>query len=648
MGEMVADFVGGAAITLGLALLLCIAGGILVSYLLSRIAGIRTDPSWAPLLGLLAAPVAYSLVAAHGPTMSYGIVGTLAIWLVLERLVAPTPLSPPPALVVEWRRIAVFVGFALFGFGWAVATNFAWYSEGPLPLGLDTDLAYYALVTESLGQTGVETYYPDTLTGQVGFVPYHFIELWLGVLLHRATGLGTYAVQQLVVAPLQVAGVAFAGYQLARAVGGRARQYAIWVGLAALVLGQFDWTLVWPNDFTRGTNYFFVNPLGLHGTAFKLRPLLIVCLGALALWLRGHKRSAAVWMLALPFFNPATALAVYGAALLLLAWAWLSTRARVASSYKLRLDWPLTLVFGASFAGYAALTLLADHEAGRSIVLPDFTNPKHLITLVNIAGKTTLQMLATYLLLIALAWRYRAQLQPLLWPIVAVYVAGLGAWMLLFQLRDSVQLFSVVPKVAAVALFVWLVCLLLNEATRLSRWMLWGVLSLSVVTAGIQLNKYYMRALASQDAAFVRAALSHTPKRNDQRGLYFYPRWMLQRYDIYMSHELNHPLAELYWVHEPMAFALANPSAITNTCPCYPPDTFFRDRAHLMRFRRQHGITSDSAAWMPFIREQRINYLVTSGRENLHYLDRFDIESRIVSADSNLAIAWLRKSPVRP
>jgi hypothetical protein len=51
---------------------------------------------------------------------------------------------------------------------------------------------------------------------------------------------------------------------------------------------------------------------------------------------------------------------------------------------------------------------------------------------------------------------------------------------------------------------------------------------------------------------------------------------------------------------------------------------------------------------MPFIREQRINYVVTSGRENLHYLDRFDIVTRIVSADSSLAIAWLRQPPTRP
>ena len=332
------------------------------------------------------------------------------------------------------------------------------------------DILYYASLSETLWETGIENnyFYGSELTEQLSdMVPYHYFIEWFNSLIYGLFGTNPTLSYLLITVPA-FAVVVIAGFMaIAHKLNPNAKSYQILlIGISGVLVQTY-----FPIDLLDSVDYQYArllayNPME-HGMYFKSLPIYLVILMTALLYLKNHKLEALLALCLLPAINistfPSIALTIPSlifSALIFKKINWKTSVKWIISSGILLISIPITyVVFGNSISS----ELLSNNGIGFADYLKQSSYRADWFYLMkNISVSTLLVYSVPIVFILGLRIFLKSRINRKILKIISiagmVWLFGLLSWVTLrFLGQDSYQFF-VLASVACFNTTIWLIC----------------------------------------------------------------------------------------------------------------------------------------------------------------------------------------------
>lgn len=336
------------------------------------------------------------------------------------------------------------------------------------------DYVYYARFIFPLNELGVETYPSEPFVGVGGPQPYHYYDLWLNAMIVRLSGVSSTLCLYLSVYSALLA-IEMVGFMVIIEKFNTSKIFALLLAIVGLCLTG----VYFPVLFSWGS-------VKLGGGAMNWFPLLLskttpiyifLCLGIT--FLHNGKTWATHWAWAcIPVVFISTAPAVLASGVIVLLYIGWRQCKSLQSILQNCLPYMISALGVGAFYGLQPTPKAVSITPGMSRFV---TQPKELLTAVNVLGGTVLQMIINFcpfllLVLLALVFSKKSLQQVLRENETVLLFAGLAgvfggvAYMAVFRFIDAIQFFSnIILPVLAIVIVLLLASTLSSANVRL-RW----------------------------------------------------------------------------------------------------------------------------------------------------------------------------------
>ena len=332
------------------------------------------------------------------------------------------------------------------------------------------DILYYASLSETLWETGIENnyFYGSELTAQLtGMVPYHYFIEWFNALIYGLFGTNPTLSYLLITVPAFAIVVSAGFMAIARKLNPNAKSYQILlIGISGVLVQTY-----FPIDLLDSADYQYAgllayNPMEL-GMYYKSLPIYLVILMTALLYLKKHKWESLLVLCLLPVVNistfPSIALTIASlifSALIFKKINWKTSVKWIISSGILLIFIPtIYVVFGNSISS----ELLSNSGIGLVDYLKQSTYRADWFYLTkNISVSTLLVYSLPIVFILGLRIFLKSRINKKILKIIAiagmVWLFGVLSWVTLrFLGQDSYQFF-VLASVACFNTAIWLIC----------------------------------------------------------------------------------------------------------------------------------------------------------------------------------------------